>query len=1438
MKPKHGKRSALFGTAIFFSCLATPAFAVEIAGQLIIDLDPADYNPVTGIWNQHTATGIQGPFNRVANATPQKTTIGGATAIVLDGDADYLVGPNTNPILDGTGQAHSMEFWAFQGQIKPEEAVLSWGKRDGPDGTLAGGRYSSNPDYGASARWGQPDMGFAGGPPAVGSWHLITITYDGSPTKGGSNTQNVYVDGVLNATEATAVALDAKDNVPFNIGAERNNDNSIASANIQYSGAVGKMRVHNAALTAVQVLANYNEEKAGYPGITAEPLPRGPLHRFSFSNAAGAAPEGSVVTDSVGGLSAKVMGTGATFTGTKLQLPGGPSSGSPAYLDLPNGLISSKQRISIEVWSTQTAKTTWSRVMSFGTSTIGEVTAAGNPGFNGGAALVVIANAGDSSDGRLVRNGGTISNGADFRASLGGTVTGTQLHQVVEFDPDRKEWRMYRNGYLMECLPETQGPTTIPDVNNWLGRSEYNGDQNFNGTFDEFRIYNYTLTESQIRGNTLAGPDVVNVSAAVAQGTWQPTTAGTFSYSTAGNWNPAVVPNGVGVSANLSSDLTGDETVELNAAVTVGALTIGDADGTNKFNVTAGSGGSLTFDAGIGQTAALTQKSNSAGDTISAPVMLTSETEIGTLGLANGPALTLAGSLSGSGRFAKTGPGTVVLTADNSGFTGEMAAVGGTLKVGNGGTTGTLGSGPVVTSAGGRLVLNRSDATTLSPTITGSGFVQQDGPGPVTFTGSINMTGNLGIKSGTTFTNQSAITLGSVNVNGQLAMSDPAAAFTATRDFNVGDLEAGPSSVILSDGTITGATLYVGKNVGTNGVIVQTGGEIIDAAGGVDSRVGGNAVGTSGVFGAWRVLGGKVTLNDGNFQIGGYGTGVMEVAGGNVNFNAANYMIIGRYQDGTNESYGLLDISSGSLAQNNVGTRIIVGEEGFGTLNVRQDGVLTCVGGLLVGASNTGGAGSGTVNLSGNGIILTQLVDQGSPGSADGSFNFHGGLLRARGDNTAWFQNVDNAVVWNEGLFIDTNGKRVTSNQLFSDPTGNGVKTIPVTNGGSGYLAAPFIEIVGDVGSFGATAVANLDVNGSVTSITVTNPGQNYTSPPTINLRGGVGGSGLAIGLPTIGANVAGTFTKQGEGRLTLTGFQSYTGPTVISQGTISANGSLESSSGITVDPIGFLAGTGNVPKVTVNGTLRPGDLTGTLTTGTLTFNTGSNLLINIDDSQTDPALVNGNVVTTGNVSISNVNLQVNVIGGGVATKAPYVIFSTGGNVTGSFASVPPGVEYTVSGGTITLTKVASPFQAFIAGYFPGVTDPAIIGPDADPDKDGTSNQVEFALGGDPSLAGDGPKVFTLVADSSDAGTEKELLMTLAVLPGFPAAPAATGTYKGVSYQIQGSLDLLDFTSPVSQVDPVTAGLPAVPAGYEYRTFRLDASNGLPNKGFLRVQVK
>lgn len=86
----------------------------------------------------------------------------------------------------------------------------------------------------------------------------------------------------------------------------------------------------------------------------------------------------------------------------------------------------------------------------------------------------------------------------------------------------------------------------------------------------------------------------------------------------------------------------------------------------------------------------------------------------------------------------------------------------------------------------------------------------------------------------------------------------------------------------------------------------------------------------------------------------------------------------------------------------------------------------------------------------------------------------------------------------------------------------------------------------------------------------------------------------------------------------------------------------------------------------------------------------------------------------------------------------------------------------------------------------------------------------------------------------------KSLLLTIAVRAGTPAftgSPSPAATLDGITYTIQGGSSIGSFTSPVSEVAPVTTGLPAAPAGYEYRTFRLAEADGLPARGFLRVGI-
>ena len=159
---------------------------------------------------------------------------------------------------------------------------------------------------------------------------------------------------------------------------------------------------------------------------------------------------------------------------------------------------------------------------------------------------------------------------------------------------------------------------------------------------------------------------------------------------------------------------------------------------------------------------------------------------------------------------------------------------------------------------------------------------------------------------------------------------------------------------------------------------------------------------------------------------------------------------------------------------------------------------------------------------------------------------------------------------------------------------------------------------------------------------------------------------------------------------------------------------------------------------------------------------------------------------------------------------------------------------------TVAYTSPPSPFQAWASVSFPGITDPAIIGPEADPDDDEQSNSIEFALGGNPKDAADNARIHALIAEGENPDAAKTLLMTIAVrvgTPAFSATASPSATNDGIIYSVQGSVDLADYNAPVLVVAPVVTGLPPAPSGYEYRTFSLDRTNNIPITGFLRVRV-
>ena len=239
----------------------------------------------------------------------------------------------------------------------------------------------------------------------------------------------------------------------------------------------------------------------------------GPKHRYRFDNASGALAAGTQLNDSVGTAHAFVRGSGASANGSGVRLTGGSSATAP-YIDLPNGSVSGSAEMfpglseaSYEVWVTVHSNQNWSRILDFGNNSIDEVTGPGGT-FNGADYLIVSANIGTGNNIRFERGGQYLTGGGQQDIN-GATTIGTRMHLVATYDTTSSAWKLYKNGTQIATVNSLLGPSTIDDLNVWLGRSNWGADSNTDATYDEFRIYDYALNTQQVLGNYNAGPDLV-----------------------------------------------------------------------------------------------------------------------------------------------------------------------------------------------------------------------------------------------------------------------------------------------------------------------------------------------------------------------------------------------------------------------------------------------------------------------------------------------------------------------------------------------------------------------------------------------------------------------------------------------------------------------------------------------------------------------------------------------------------------------------------------------------------------------------------------------------------------------------------------------------------------------------------------------------------------
>ncbi|EAV9116022.1 AIDA autotransporter-like protein ShdA, partial [Salmonella enterica] len=543
----------------------------------------------------------------------------------------------------------------------------------------------------------------------------------------------------------------------------------------------------------------------------------------------------------------------------------------------------------------------------------------------------------------------------------------------------------------------------------------------------------------------------------------------------------------------------------------------------------------------------------------------------------------------------KQGAGTLILNAENT-YTGGTTISGGTLVATN---VDALGSGDVTDDA----TLELNTGGTFDNAISGSGQVVKSGDGALTLSGSNTYTGGTLISGGTLVaSNVEALGTGDVTDNATLALN-------AGGDFtnNIGGTgrveKSGDKTLTLSgSNTYTGGTLISGGTLVANDVNALGTGDVTDNA--------------------------TLALNTGGDFINNIGgTGRVEKSGDDVlTLSGAN-----SYSGGTL-------ISDGTLVASNV--------EALGTGDVTDDATLEL---------NTGGTFDNAIGGSGN------VVKSGADTlTLSGSNSYTGGTTISGGTLVA--------------STVEALGT--------GDVTNNA--TLELNTGGD------FINNIGGTGRVEKSGDDTLTLSGSNT----------YTGGTLINGGTLVASNVEALGTgdvtdnATLALNTGGTFdnaisgsgqvVKSGDKMLTLSGANSYSGGTLISDGTLVASN---------VEALGT------------------GDVTNN---ATLELNTGGDFTNNIsgsgqvEKSGDDALTLSGANSYSGGTLISDGTLvatNVEALGTGNVTDNATLEMNTGGDfdnaISGSGQVVKSGDETltlsgansytggtTISGGTLVASNV------------------------------------------------------------------------------------------------------------------------------------------------------
>jgi len=635
-------------------------------------------------------------------------------------------------------------------------------------------------------------------------------------------------------------------------------------------------------------------------------------------------------------------------------------------------------------------------------------------------------------------------------------------------------------------------------------------------------------------------------------GTWATTGTTTgLKYAAGGSGGNITAYTGTSVGAAASvTDTTG----AVNYDLTGGGSTFGAGTSFNTLRYTSGAttiAGSFTANGLMNAGTGLTTYSGNITIGANKELVIVNNTQ-GT---------TISGAIADNGGGASSltygGPaaGTLTLSGVNT-YTGATTIGQGNFTISGAGQLNSGNYAGNIFQGNSTFTYSSSAAQTLSGNISGNGTVVKSGTGTLTLSGSNSYTGGTRANAGITI------------ISGSHTKSS-----IGTGDFlSVNNVGAQNAQLKITGGTQGFTDFNIAEAANSRAAVYQTGGDWSNGtSGGIGIKIG--TGGTS--YGYYNLSGGTLTLQQVlDFQIGaGSGaTGVMDVSGGTV--TAASWIVLGR----TGAGNGLLNVTGGSVTSNsnnialnwaNTSGSLSVLNVGGGAGTASVTGVSNAANFLDVSQSNTAGT-TGIANLLSNGTLTVAKVLASNAGST-ALFNFNGGTLKATatnaGANFMTSGNVDAVTVYSGGGTINNNSTNITISNVLGAATGNGVTSVAVTSGGSGYIGAPqlkFTDGTGNTASGYAVMADDGTGNGTytVSSIVITSPGTYSVDPTTMTLTGGGATTAATLGSISTGANTSGGMAFSGTGTTTLSGANTYTGATTVNGGTLklASTGSLAST--------------------------------------------------------------------------------------------------------------------------------------------------------------------------------------------------------------------------------------------------------------------------------------